>query len=142
MTPYRHMLSNFRNTDKRTVNAAGKTSFSTHGIGNMKVTVPHGGSDGSTVTYTLKDVLYAPDMSATLVSLGKFDDAGLRMGIGNGHFDLYLCSGAHFFSVPKVRGLYRVYHDDAAYSVEPKKILLYDLHKHLGHASYKYASKR
>jgi hypothetical protein len=60
------------------------------------------------------------------------------MGIGNSHFDLYLCSGAHFFSVPKVHRLYRVYHDNAAYSVKPKKISLYDLHKHLGHASYKY----
>jgi hypothetical protein len=58
MTPYRHMLSNFHNTNKRTVNAAGKTSFLTYGIGNMKVTMPHGRSDGSTVTYTLKDVLY------------------------------------------------------------------------------------
>ena len=39
----------------------------------MRITVPHGDRK---IRYLLKDVLYAPDMTATLVSLGRFDDAG------------------------------------------------------------------
>lgn len=144
MTPHRHLLINYHDIPERMVNAAGKSSFAARGMGDMYVTAYKG---DVTVRYRLKDVLYAPDMTATLVSIGRFDDAGLKMQFGDGVCHV-MRRGEVLFTVPKVRGLYRVFHDsdaayvDAALSADaPMKISLYDLHQRLGHLSYGYIKR-
>ena len=137
MTPYRHMLTNYRDISERTVRAAGKTSFAACGMGDMKVLAPNG---DSWTRITLSNVLYAPSMSATLVSLGRFDDAKLLMQIGGG-FLRVMRAGATLCAIPKVHGLYRVYHDEASLSAISPGLSLHELHERLGHVSYGYLKK-
>lgn len=106
MTPYCHLLENYKDIPERRVKAAGKSYFSAKGMGTMKVQVPNG---ELWCTFTLRNILYAPEMSAMLVSLGRFDDTGFIMVIGNGKMDI-LCNSKLVFSVPKLQGLYRVYY--------------------------------
>lgn len=138
MTPHRRMLENYRDIPERTVRAAGKTSFSARGVGDMKVLAPSG---DTWVSILLTDVLYAPSMTATLVSLGRFDDAGLVMVIGNGLCRVQRANGDIICEVPKVDGLYRVYHDEVQVATASTKLSLFELHQHLGHASYGYIKR-
>lgn len=51
--------------------------------------------------------------AATLVSLGRLDDAGLHMHIGYGYCTVTRgCDGEEIGSIPRVNGLHRVYHDE------------------------------
>ncbi|KAI0088971.1 hypothetical protein BDY19DRAFT_874510, partial [Irpex rosettiformis] len=80
MTPYREHLINYREISSRAIRAANSQMFKAVGMGDMYVTAPNG---ETTTRYLLKNVLHAPAMSATLVSLGRLDDAGLHVSFWN-----------------------------------------------------------
>ena len=92
----------------------------------------------TTTTILLKDVLYAPKMGVTLVSIGKIDAAGYAM--------LFHKSQLWIFSVTKGRkmlaqiplkgGLYCVEHEqdvDIAAVVIPEVVSIEKLHQLMGH---------
>nr|AAZ28936.1 polyprotein [Phanerochaete chrysosporium RP-78] len=139
MTPFRHLLYNYRPIPARTVRAAGKSHFAATGVGDMKLLMPNG---NSWMRITLRDVYFAESMAATLVSLGKFDDAGYRAVIGGGYLRI-MRGDAQFAAIPKIRGLYRYYHsgEGLALAAFSASLSLYQLHQHLGHLSYGYIKK-
>lgn len=139
MTPFRHMLFNYRETSERTVHAAGQTSFPACGLGDMKILASKDES-GNFAKILLRDVLYAPAMTTTLVSLGRFDNAGLHIHIANHRYEVSRALGALVCSIPKVRGLYRVYHDEVQ-TAALAPITFMQLHERLGHISFTYMRK-
>jgi hypothetical protein len=73
MLPYCHKFINFIPIKKKLLTAADGGHFKAVGKGNMHILMPN----GRTMTMIpLKDVLYAPKMGMTLVSIGKIDMAG------------------------------------------------------------------
>ncbi len=110
-------------------------------MGDMYVEAPNG---ATSTKYLLKDVLHAPSMSATLISLGRLDDAGLHISISNGTCQIrHGPRGALIATIPKIDGLYRVTHGygEQALSASTPQISLFELHKRLGHTSYTYLKR-
>ena len=75
MSPNREQFSEFRTIAPKGVKAADKMIFMATGVGCMKIDIPNG-RDSTTVT--LKDMLYCPDLSYTLVSLANAMPPALR----------------------------------------------------------------
>ncbi len=74
MSPYRHRFLNFVSIDPKDITAADNGKFSALGQGDMKITIP--GKGKVKTTTLLKDVLYAPTLSVTLVSVSKIAASG------------------------------------------------------------------
>lgn len=90
----------------------------------------------------IKNVLYAPQMQSTLVSLGRLDDTGWSWKGVNGKLHIWNRSEKLVATIPKINGIYRIIHTpSSAYSaISMRKLTLYDLHCLLGHANYDYIS--
>ena len=73
MSPFQHRFTNLRSIPPRPITAANNRVFYATGLGDLKIDVPNG---SSSTCITLKDALYAPDMSLTVVSISKIADAG------------------------------------------------------------------
>ena len=58
--------------------------FPALGTGSLAVQVPNGGMESELV---LQDVLHAPSVGYTLVSLGALDKLGYRATLGGGCYD-------------------------------------------------------
>ena len=76
MSPYKHKFINYFLIEKRVLTAADRGTFDAVGKGDMHVNLPNG---KSTTKILLKDILYAPKMGLTLVSIGKIDVAGFTL---------------------------------------------------------------
>ena len=81
ISPYRSRFENFEATVPRHFRAANKQTFSTSGKGELVVDVP---SDEGMTQLRLLDVLYSSEVSYTLVSVGKLDEAGFSVMFGGG----------------------------------------------------------
>ena len=73
MLPYHHKFINFGSIQKKLLTTADGGHFEAVGMGDMRITMPNG---RTTTQILLKDVLYAPKMGMTLVSIGKINTAG------------------------------------------------------------------
>src|SRR5882724_7744715 len=73
MTPHKDLLSNFISIAPKPINAANQLTFRAIGRGDLTIHVPN---NGQTSNIMLQDVLYAPDIGVTLVSIGLIDKAG------------------------------------------------------------------
>jgi hypothetical protein len=89
----------------------------------------------------LKDVIHAPEMVFTLISISRLDDAGCCALFGNGTCALKGADGKFFAQVGKTGGLYRIA-IEAPTRPEPsantvvRKMSLAEAHRVLGHISY------
>jgi hypothetical protein len=92
MSGHRHRFINFTEIEARPITAADKRSFDAIGKGDMYIDVPKG--DGSS-QILLRDVLYAPKMGVTLVSIGKITDAGSSV-LFHGNVCRILTAREHF----------------------------------------------
>ena len=74
MTSHKELLKNFSSVPSpRKIRAVDKETFDALGVGQMVVTTKF---NGKPVKITLKDTLYAPQITFTLISIGRCDDAG------------------------------------------------------------------
>src|ERR1700678_4301343 len=73
MSPYKHKFINFIPIQRKVLTMADGSHFKATGKGDMHITMPNG---KSTMRILLRDVLYAPKMGVTLVSINKIDVAG------------------------------------------------------------------
>jgi len=76
MTPSRHRLTNFQPIQPWGILAADKKHFEVIGKGDMFVQVPNG--DKSKKMY-VKDILYAPNLGVTLLSVARITQAGYTL---------------------------------------------------------------
>jgi transposase InsO family protein len=135
MTPHRHLLTEYKAIAPIPINAANNSSFNAVGRGYLSVEVPNGHSK---TRLKLKNVLYAPGMHATLVSLGKLDAAGFSSTISGNTLHLQ-CAGCTYVTIPRKAGLYSIGAYSAQAAAEPPviKLALNQLHCRLGHRNHK-----
>ena len=74
MSGFFHRFLNFTKIEPVPITAADKQMFQATGKGNMYVNVPNRNRQNSQIL--LKDVLYAPPMGVTLISISKVAAAG------------------------------------------------------------------
>jgi hypothetical protein len=133
-TPLRERLTDIRAIAPIPINAANDTVFHGTARGTMVVKL----ATSSTVTQlTLRNVIYAPGMSATLISMGKLDADGFDMRIRAGELSIKAPDGTLCGSVPRVDGLYRLGGSPASpAALSATTLTLYELHRRLGHRNY------
>ena len=135
MSPYKHKFVNFIPIQRKILTAADGGHFEAVGKGDMHISMPNG---KTTTRILLKDVLYAPKMGVTLISIGKIDVAGYAA--------LFHKSQLRIFSSMKEKkllaqiemrnGLYRVEHErdvELAAAVLPEVVTIEKLHRVMGH---------
>ena len=131
ISPYRNDFHTYRPLNPPLfLNAANGQQFPAVGTGSMTVSAPN--SDGQS-DLTLENVLHAPSVGYTLVSLGALDALGYRATIGGGHLKILSREGEHLaFIARTARGLYCVLHEgESGYAVEVVSVM--ELHRRMGH---------
>jgi len=73
MSPYHHQFLNFKSISLHPIQAADKRTFNTISRGDSPIEVPNG---KTTTCILLTNVLYAPLMGATLISISRLTHAG------------------------------------------------------------------
>jgi transposase InsO family protein len=96
----------------------------------MVVSAPN---EGEQSELTLENVLHAPSVGFTLVSLGALDALGYHVTIGGGNLEIKSREGERLALIARTsRGLYRVSHEgDSGYAVEVVGVM--ELHRRMGH---------
>ena len=120
------------------LNTANQQHFQAIGLGSLPIQVPNGDAYSELV---LHNMLHAPSVAYTLVSLGALDAEGYRMSIAEGYLEILDPDGQRLGKVMRTpRKLYRVNHtSDSANAVE--ELTLMELHRHLGHIATSSARK-
>jgi transposase InsO family protein len=112
------------------LNAANQQRFPAIGTGTLTICAPNGAASS---TLTLHEVLHAPAVRYTLVSIGALDKRGYRTSIGGGTLELFSPRGKRVARIPQTtRGLYCTNHiEESANSIETISIM--ELHRRMGH---------
>src|ERR1700678_755548 len=133
MSPYRHKFINFFPIQKRVLTAADGGTFDVIGKGDMHVILPN---DKATTRILLKDVLYAPKMGLTLISIGKIDTAGFASLFHKGSLQVFSYGKKRqkLAEIPLTNGLYRIEHEaEIAAVVNEEVVTIEKLHRLMGH---------
>jgi len=85
MSPYIEAFTDFTFIEPKPISAADNRTFEAVGKGSVQIKIPN---DGDFTVVTLRDVLYAPTIGFTLISLSRADKAGYSTLIQNG--DLHI----------------------------------------------------
>lgn len=106
-TPLRDDLIDFRTVNGITIKAADGRSFAALGVGDLPIELPNGSSRTSAV---LKNVLYAPNLMSTLISVSRLDKAGFSTMVKNGTCTLISPKPERkvIAQIPFSNGLYRI----------------------------------
>jgi len=130
MSPFGEHFTNYHSIPPHAITAADKRVFYAVGTGDLRIEVPNG---ESSTPITLKDVLHAPDMGITIVSVSQITRTGCKVV-----FDTDVC---HIFNkagnlIGAIRannnGLYKAEHVYAAATPE-ERVDLTTLHRRLAH---------
>jgi hypothetical protein len=130
ITPFRSDFISYSPLNPPTfLNTANQQRFPAVRTGMLATLVPCNGQN----TKLLRDVLHAPAVTYTLVSLGILDEEGYNIRIGGGCLSILSPSGEQVGQVKRTpRRLYKVTHSpESANAVEPLSIM--ELHRRLGH---------
>jgi hypothetical protein len=141
MSGLRHRFINLMEIKPKPITAADKRTFSAIGQGDMYVYLPDDNSSRSRVL--LKNVLYAPDMGVTLVSISRIAAAGSIVVFAGDTCRIYDKERKIIGKIRVKGGLYRVYATrpiEGEYAGKVKEVLTIDeLHRRLGHVSHERA---
>jgi len=85
MSPYIEAFTDFTFIEPKPISAADNRTFEAVGRGTIQIKIPN---DDDYTTVTLRDVLYAPTIGFTLISLSRADKAGYSTLIRDG--DLHI----------------------------------------------------
>ncbi len=137
MSGYRHRFINFVDITPKPIVAADKRSFNATGQGDMYVDVPMG---EGTSRVLLRDVLYAPSMGVTLVSISQIALAGYIVIFSGTTCRILNKEKVNLGRIDLKNGLYRVYSarpELEGYHGRVKEILtINELHRRLGHVGH------
>lgn len=141
MSGFRHRFLNYVEIEPVPILAADKRTFNATGKGNMYIYLPNGDQDPLRILLT--NVLFAPSMGITLVSISCVAAAGATVVFIGNVCKIYN-KERDMVGVIKVKGgLYRVYissSEAGAHAVGVKEALSIDkLHRYLGHVSHERA---
>ena len=130
MSPLREQFVSYREIAPRAIAAADKRVFYAVGCGDLRIEVPNGESRTPII---LKDVLHAPDMGVTIVSVNRIAKAGYSVTF-KGDVCTILDKRGQLIGVIRAtqNGLYKVEHAYAA-STPEERVDLGTLHRRLAH---------
>jgi hypothetical protein len=141
MSGFFHRLFNYVETDPVPIITADKRPFHAVGKGDMYVYLPK--RDKSNSRILLKDVLYAPDMGITLISISRIAGAGATVVFTGNVCRIYTKDREVIGEIKVKGGLYRVFMSGSkvgAYAADTKETLsINELHRRLGHVSHERA---
>jgi len=133
MMPYHSCLTNYSTITPKAISAANKHSFNAIGCGSLKIDIPNG---KSTTSIVLKEVLHAPDIAATLISVGHIDQAGYLATFKSGTCTIHNENGNTVGLIPAQNSLYKIKHkaavSDHALVANPALTIM-ELHRRMGH---------
>lgn len=144
MTGNRGRLFNFVEIPAKPIMAADNLTFNAIGKGDMYVVIPN--CDNAPSRVLLKDVLYAPTMGVTLVSISRIDAAGWGVWFGDGACRIYNKMRKLMGRIDVKGGLYRVFHPRKSAAKETaastkEKMSVDELHRRMGHMAHEAAIK-
>ena len=111
MTSYHHCLSNFQLIPPKVIGAASQVTFSAIGAGDMIVRTLNG---GELTKIKLRDVLYAPNLRCTLISIREIDNARYTITFRGGKCVIQNHEDQVIAQIPKTQGLYHMEHESSA----------------------------
>ena len=127
ITPYQDTLENFVNISPRSLCAANKSNIKAEGMGEMTIDVPN---SADILQLKLTEVGY------TLMSVGCLDKKGFEITFSGGKCTIHGPDGNHIDDILKLKGLYRVIHDQPEYVNSAEEELTLDqFHHRMGHIS-------
>ena len=110
ISPYQDLFDNYVEIPPKSLSAANKWKFTAIGKGDMVIKVPNG-IDASKLQLT--EVLYSPEVSYTLVSIGRLDQCGYTTTFSSGTCTIRDGDGAEIGQIPRSeKGVYKVIHDN------------------------------
>src|SRR6202522_3225275 len=141
MSGFRHRFINFVKITPKPITAADKRSFSAVGKGDILVYLPN--RKGKTSRVLLKDVLYAPAMGVTLVSISCIALAGSTVLFNSNTCRIY-DKGRDVIGIIQLKnGLYRVFSTrplEGEYAGKARvEVSIDEFHRRLGHVSHERA---
>ncbi|KAF7371930.1 CCHC-type domain-containing protein [Mycena venus] len=133
MTPSRHRLINYKAIEPRGIVAADNKSF-----------IPNGENKSTKVL--VRDVLYAPNLGVTLISIARIAHAGYAVQFRQKECRIFDAKNHRIGTIPLVRGLYSVAVTDATpranvASDGPLVATPEELHRLMGHLPIESAKK-
>ena len=132
MSPFSHRFTNLHSIPPRPITAANSRVFYAIGAGDLKINVPNG---ESSTPITLKDTLYAPDMTMTVVSISRIAAAGYSVAFEGKSCQIKSKTGKIVGDIPAApNGLYKVEHSLAA-AAAAEQVDILTVHRRLGHIS-------
>jgi hypothetical protein len=131
ITPYRQVVTNFKEISPKSFQAANRQSFSAVGTGEMVIHIPNG---TTTSQIKLTEVLYSPEVGYTLVSIGRLDQAGFAVTFADGKCVIRGRNGKLVGTIQKTgRGLYRVSKELESANLAADVLTLEQFHRRMGH---------
>ena len=107
MSGFFHKFVNFTKIEPVPITAADKRTFQAIGRGDMYVNIPNRTRMNSRIL--LKDVLYAPSMGVTLISISKIAGAGSTVVFTGNFCRIYNKDRSMIGEIKVTGGLYRVH---------------------------------
>ena len=130
ITPFRHRFTTYRTITPRPITAADKRVFYAIGTGDVQIQVPNG---ATSTPITLRDVLHAPDIGITVVSVSRIAKAGHKVLFNEDKCKIMDKNDNVVGNITvNNNGIYKVLHAGAA---TLELVDLPTLHRRLGHIS-------
>jgi len=130
MSPFCERFLNYKAIKPHAILAANKQAFYAVGTGDLRIEVPNG---KSSTPILLKDILHAPEMGLTIVSINQITKAGYSVIFEASTCKIKCPNGTVIGTIPvTANSLYKVEHAYAA-SIALERITLLMLHQHLVH---------
>ena len=140
MSGHRHRFTTFVKIEPKPITAADTCVFYVNGKEDLCIEVPNG---DTTSKFFLKEVLYAPSMGVTLVSISKVTDARLSVLFHGEVCRIFYSSKVIRAEITKQDRLYRLFTvctHTAGYAGKKGEVLSIDeLHRRLGHVGHEAA---
>ncbi|KZV80781.1 hypothetical protein EXIGLDRAFT_569675, partial [Exidia glandulosa HHB12029] len=139
ISPYREDFENLEEILPREFRAANSAKFAAKAKGELVINVPNGVSSSA---LRLTEVLYAPEVGYTLVSIGQLDKLGFKTEFGDGKCRITAPDGQTVGEVLRTqKGLYRVDRDADTANAAVESVTAQEMHRLLGHCSPEVAQR-
>ena len=134
MTSHKNLLKNHQSFSKaRSIRGADKGTFNALGTGHLKLSTRIG---GKSIGIQLKDTLYAPRITFTLISIGRCNDTRYRTEFSHQKCVIKSANSKTLLQAHKLHGLYHL-DNELAKNQAYQSLTAIAVHKKLGHISHR-----
>ena len=137
-SPDKSKFTNYRPLENRHVTTADGRTFRALGMGDIEIDLPNGASYSTVI---LKDSVYAPDLTFTLISISRLDLAKCGALFKDGKCTISYPDGRTMATLPLFNGLYRLVAEKAAKTLDhaqlaTTKMSINEAHRKFGHIAH------